>query len=155
MRGMGLCVDGGSDTSSTFIEVKSPFTFTIEDTSGYGKYERGGYAQQVKQPKELRFKSLAEASEDPEFVLTDFAKFDRPPQLHLGFRALDAFVAEHGGALPAAGSVSDAEEVVRLAKEANAAAADGALPTKPNRLLVSSTTPSGRFARKGTRGTPL
>lgn len=33
---------------------------------------------------------------EPEFVMTDFAKFDRPGQLHIGFQALHAFQKKHG-----------------------------------------------------------
>lgn len=32
---------------------------------------------------------------EPEFLLTDFAKFDRPGQLHVGFQALHAFEKKH------------------------------------------------------------
>lgn len=31
-------------------------------------------------------KSIKKALHDPEFLVTDFAKFDRPAQLHLGFQ---------------------------------------------------------------------
>jgi hypothetical protein len=38
--------------------------------------------------------------EDPgEFLLTDFAKMERSPLLHLGFQALDAFASKVGGVL--------------------------------------------------------
>ncbi len=42
-------------------------------------------------PKFIDFQSISAAFKDPEFVISDFAKFDRPQQLHLGFQALHAF----------------------------------------------------------------
>ena len=36
---------------------------------------------------------------DPEFVFTDFAKFERPGQLHVAFQALHTYV-ERNGRLP-------------------------------------------------------
>jgi ubiquitin-activating enzyme E1 len=47
--------------------------------------------QQVKMPKIIDFKSFTPSLKEPEFVMSDFAKFDRPQQLHLGFQALHAF----------------------------------------------------------------
>ena len=35
-------------------------------------------------------KSISESLVDPEHVFTDFAKFERPGQLHLAFQALHA-----------------------------------------------------------------
>lgn len=40
-------------------------------------------------------KSLSSSMAEPEFMLTDFAKFDRPGQLHVGFQALHAFEKKH------------------------------------------------------------
>lgn len=73
------------------ITVKGPYTFSIGDVSGLGTYTRGGMYQQVKMPKIIDFKSFTPALKDPEFIMSDFAKFDRPQQLHLGFQALHAF----------------------------------------------------------------
>jgi len=38
-------------------------------------------------------KSLRSAIPEPEMLITDFAKFDRPEQLHIGFQALHKFVS--------------------------------------------------------------
>lgn len=44
-----------------------------------------------------RFKTLAAALTDPgEFLLFDFAKFERPALLHVGFQAVDAFLVRAG-----------------------------------------------------------
>lgn len=69
-----------------------------EDSTAYSSYVSGGIATQVKESVVLSFRSLAESLKDPgEFLLTDFAKLERSPLLHIGFQALDAFTvrAEH------------------------------------------------------------
>lgn len=40
-------------------------------------------------------KSLSSSMAEPDFLMTDFAKFDRPGQLHLGFQAIHAFQKKH------------------------------------------------------------
>lgn len=40
-------------------------------------------------------KTYSSSMSEPEFLLTDFAKFDRPGQLHVGFQALHAFEKKH------------------------------------------------------------
>jgi ubiquitin-activating enzyme E1 len=52
---------------------------------------------------------------DPEYFITDFAKFDRLAALHYGFQALSAFRDKHGR-LPAPRSSVDADEVLAIAK---------------------------------------
>lgn len=54
----------------------------------------------------------------PEFLTSDYGKFDRPAQLNLGFQALHAFVEKHGS-LPPPHSDVDAEEVLRLTNDLN------------------------------------
>lgn len=52
-------------------------------------------------------------------MISDFAKFDRPGQLFIGFQALDAFAAANGGQLPKPRSTADADKVWKLAQEIN------------------------------------
>lgn len=68
-------------------------SFEVEaDTSGCGHYQRGGLVTQVKEPKTLQFQTLSEALKQPgDFLISDFAKMDRPPVLHVAFQALDEF----------------------------------------------------------------
>ncbi|KAH7134240.1 hypothetical protein EDB81DRAFT_94304 [Dactylonectria macrodidyma] len=73
------------------ITVKGPYTFSIGNVDGLGQYTRGGMYQQVKMPTVVNFKTFTTALKEPEFLISDFAKFDRPQQLHLGFQALHAF----------------------------------------------------------------
>ncbi|KAI4823490.1 hypothetical protein KUCAC02_012073 [Chaenocephalus aceratus] len=102
------------------IKVLGPYTFSICDTTGFMDYIRGGIVSQVKMPKKIAFKSISSSMAEPEFVLTDFAKFDRPGQLHVGFQAIHAFQKKHNH-LPAPWNKADGEEFLTLAKEVNAA----------------------------------
>ncbi|KAG6045528.1 hypothetical protein E4U39_002191 [Claviceps sp. Clav50 group G5] len=98
------------------ITVKGPYTFSIGDVSGLGQYKRGGMYQQVKMPTNIKFKSFSAALKEPEFVMSDFAKFDRPQQLHLGFQALQAFQILKGR-LPNPMDDDDAAVVLGAAKK--------------------------------------
>src|SRR5690348_9227840 len=55
----------------------------------FDDYIRGGVVTQVKMPLRLDFRSYEESLQAPEFVITDYAKFDKQGQLHLTFQALD------------------------------------------------------------------
>ena len=57
----------------------------------------------------------------PDLLISDFAKFDRPATLHLGFQALSAFV-EQNNCLPAPRHEADAEQVMKLVNELHSAA---------------------------------
>ncbi|XP_066144924.1 ubiquitin-like modifier-activating enzyme 1 [Euwallacea fornicatus] len=104
------------------IKVLGPYTFSIGDTSAFSKYQRGGIATQVKMPKELHFKPLKESLENPEFVITDYSKFEYPSQLHIAFSVLHSFVEKHGR-VPKAWSNEDAAEFLAIA-EANVNSGD-------------------------------
>ncbi|KEZ41026.1 Ubiquitin-activating enzyme E1 1 [Scedosporium apiospermum] len=98
------------------VTVRGPYNFSIGDVSGLGEYEKGGLWQQVKMPKIVGFKSIAEAQKDPEFVISDFAKFDRPHQLHIAFQALHKF-RKINQRLPRPLDDQDAAEFIKLAQE--------------------------------------
>ncbi|KAJ2933673.1 hypothetical protein H1R20_g3400, partial [Candolleomyces eurysporus] len=100
------------------ISVKGPYTFTIGDTSNLGDYKTGGIFTQVKMPKIVEFKSLRESLENPEYFVTDFAKFDRPATLHAGFQAVSEFESQHGRS-PRPKNEEDAALVLELAKKLN------------------------------------
>ncbi|KAK7102589.1 ubiquitin-like modifier-activating enzyme 1 [Littorina saxatilis] len=102
------------------IKVLGPYTFSIGDTSAYSDYISGGNAVQVKMPKTVNFKSMKAAMEAPEILPSDFAKFDRPGQLHIAFQALGVYLQKHG-ALPKPRCQADAEAFVKLVNEVNAA----------------------------------
>lgn len=102
------------------IRVLGPYTFSIGDTSKYSEYIRGGIVTQVKMPKTIHFKPLKESIKDPEFIITDFAKFDRPSQIHLAYITLHKFI-EQNGELPKPWNEEDADSFVSLAKSVVAA----------------------------------
>lgn len=110
-------MEGLNDAAPRKITVKGPYTFSIGDVSGLGEYKRGGLYQQVKMPKFLDFEPLSKQLKKPELMMSDFAKFDRPAQLHVGFQALHAFAEKHNGDFPRPHNDSDAAEVYALAQE--------------------------------------
>jgi len=65
------------------IQVVSPFTFKICDTTGFSAYTGNGTVDQVKVPREHTFKSWAEAVEEPlcppdnMLAIPDLGKFGR------------------------------------------------------------------------------
>ena len=105
------------------ITVKGPYTFSIGDVSGLGTYRGGGLWAQVKMPKFVNFEPLSEQLKTPELMISDYAKFDRPQQLHIGIQALHEFADFHEGAMPRPHEDDDALEVLgiatRLAKESH------------------------------------
>lgn len=110
-------MEGLNDSAPRKISVKGPYTFSIGDVSDLGQYKRGGLYTQVKMPKFLNFQPLSEQLKKPELMIADFAKFDRPAQLHAGFQALHKFAESHQGNLPRPHSDQDAAEVLKFAQE--------------------------------------
>jgi len=100
------------------ITVLGPYTFSIGDTTSYSDYIKGGYATQVKMPKKLNFKSFKNSLAEPEYLISDFGKFDRPSQLHLAFITFHKFVSVNGR-LPIPWNTDDANEFLKLAKSIN------------------------------------
>ncbi|KAJ5227257.1 uncharacterized protein N7469_007263 [Penicillium citrinum] len=114
-------MDGLNNSAPRKITVKGPYTFTIGDVSGLGTYQGGGLYTQVKMPKFIDFQPLEEQLKKPEFLVSDFAKFDRPQQLHIGIQALHKFAETHERQLPRPHNDTDAQEVLKIATELAAA----------------------------------
>ena len=116
-------VRGMSELNGVTAMVKNVKKHSFEldlDTSSFSPYVGGGIATQVKETKTLDFASYESALVNPgDFLLSDFAKMERSPQLHLAFGALDAYIAKNGVA-PAPGSDADAEKFVAEAEALNA-----------------------------------
>lgn len=110
-------MDTLNDGTPRKITVKGPYTFSIGDVSSMGQYKRGGLYQQVKMPKIMDFEPLSKQLQKPELLISDFAKFDRPGQLHVAFQALHKFAEQHNGGYPRPHNDSDAAEVLKLAQE--------------------------------------
>ena len=98
------------------VEVKGPYSFSIGDVSGLGQYKTGGLYTQVKMPKIINFQPLTEQLKKPELLTSDFAKFDRPAQLHVGFQALHEFAKCRKGQLPRPHNDGDAAIVFKYAQ---------------------------------------
>lgn len=109
-------MEGLNNSEPRKIETKGPYTFSIGDVSALGTYERGGLFTQVKMPKLIDFQPLEEQLKKPELMMSDFAKFDRPAQLHVGFQALHEFANHHNGQLPRPHNDEDAAEVFKYAQ---------------------------------------
>ncbi|GAM90106.1 hypothetical protein ANO11243_081460 [Dothideomycetidae sp. 11243] len=109
-------LDGLNDAAPRKITVKGPYTFSIGDVSSLGQYKRGGLYQQVKMPQFIDFEPLAQQLKKPDCLDSDFAKFDRPQQLHFGFQALHAFAESHKGTFPRPHNDEDAAEVFKHAQ---------------------------------------
>ena len=112
-------MEGLNDGTPRKITVKGPYTFSIGDVSGLGQYKRGGLYTQVKMPKILDFEPFSQQLKKPDLLMSDFAKFDRPAMLHVGFQALHMFAEKHGGEYPRPHNDADAAEVMKLAQELN------------------------------------
>lgn len=98
------------------VEVYGPFTFGIGDTSKYTDYENDGIFTQVKMPVDLKFKTLKESLKDPDILISDFAKEERPMQLHIAFQALSRFL-EIYKYTPAPRDAGDADKFLQLSKD--------------------------------------
>ncbi|KAF1992954.1 ubiquitin-activating enzyme E1 [Amniculicola lignicola CBS 123094] len=109
-------MDGLNGCDPMKIKVKGPYTFSIGDVSGLGQYKKGGQYTQVKMPKTLNFHPFSQQLKDPGHLISDFAKFDRPNQLHLGFQALHLFAEKNNGEYPRPHHEADATEVLKIAE---------------------------------------
>ncbi|XP_059490733.1 ubiquitin-like modifier-activating enzyme 1 [Neocloeon triangulifer] len=107
------------------IKVLGPYTFSIGDTTGLSHYTGGGVATQVKMPDKVDFLPFSKALGKPEFVMTDFGKFDSPPVLHAAFTALHKFV-KNNNRLPKPWNEADASSLLSLV-EGNLNEGDGKL----------------------------
>lgn len=109
-------MEGLNDCAPRKIEVKGPYTFSIGDVSGLGTYKKGGQYIQVKMPKIIDFEPFSRQLKKPELLVSDFAKFDRPQQLHVGIQALHKFAESHKGEMPRPHHEGDAKEVLQIAQ---------------------------------------
>ncbi|XP_037956761.1 ubiquitin-like modifier-activating enzyme 1 isoform X2 [Teleopsis dalmanni] len=97
------------------ISILGPYTFSIGDTSHFGEYISGGIVTQVKMPKIINFKPLEVAEKEPEFIDSDFAKFDHPMSLHVAFKVLHKYIKEIGSP-PRPWNDTDAQSFLQICK---------------------------------------
>ncbi|TGZ62433.1 hypothetical protein CRM22_007448 [Opisthorchis felineus] len=120
------------------VKVIGPDAFVIGDTSTLSEYLSGGVCTKVKMPQTLTFKPYAGAFSQPEFLVTDFTKFDRPSQIHLCFAALSDYAQKHKGAYPGTWNQSDAQEFIQCVRSLNTSLKDtGAFVSELDEHLCS------------------
>lgn len=138
----GENVNVGLDPNKEY-EIKStgPYTFELVnvDLSTFTMPATQGYITQVKKPVTLSFQSYKEALDHPkELMMSDFAKFDRPPMLHLLYKGLHTYMQSHDGKLPNVGSQEDAAELVSICKSLDSTAAeDDKIITEENEAKIT------------------
>ncbi|KAI8036386.1 hypothetical protein M5D96_010980 [Drosophila gunungcola] len=123
------------------ITVLGPYTFSIGDTSKFSEYKSGGVATQVKMPKTISFKPLAQATEEPEFLISDFAKLDTPATLHLAFNALTCYRKAHNGALPRPWNEEDANSFLEVCRASSSSELDEKLVLQFAKICSGNTCP--------------
>jgi ubiquitin-activating enzyme E1 len=118
------------------VNVTGPYTFEIQsrtgsvvtthkdsgvaDAIGAVQVNQQGYITQVKQPVTVSHTSYraAVAQANPDlFMISDFAKFDHPMVLHLGFRAVLQYIAENNGVYPIPGDTGAIAKVLDRAQQ--------------------------------------
>ncbi|KAI6654210.1 Ubiquitin-like modifier-activating enzyme 1 [Oopsacas minuta] len=109
-------MEGLNNSPPREVTVITPYSFSIGDTSELNEYTDRGVVTECKTPITVEFKSLRDSLKDPEFLISDFAKFDRPGHLLKAFQALDVFVAEKGE-LPRPYNKEDADVLLDLTKK--------------------------------------
>lgn len=106
------------------IKVTGPYSFTIEDTTGYDAYVREGIVSQVKVPFTMKFSSYGQSLVNPSppggecLATPDLAKFGRSEQLHFAVQAVNVYRERHGELPPIRDSAA-AAECVSIATELN------------------------------------
>ena len=105
------------------IKVLGPYTFSIGDTSDltkFSKYTAGGVVTEVKKAKKINFKSIKEANEKPEYVISDFVKMDDNDAIHLAFQAYHEFKKQTTRAFPKPWDREDSRIFSHIVDEINA-----------------------------------
>ena len=106
------------------IKVISPYSFSIGDTTQFGRYTRQGLAEQVKVPFPVKFTSLRDALEKPLAegdtsmidADLDFENMNKPYQYHFILKQVLRYHREHKK-LPALLSETDAQDFEKICEE--------------------------------------
>ena len=118
IRGMSELNFVPSNPVAYKVKVISPLSFSIDvDTTNYSGYQGpSGQYVQVKKKDIIDFKSFEESLKEPQTIISDFGKMDRPPQLHCFYQALLKFQKEEKR-LPLPYDETDAKKMIEIAKE--------------------------------------
>ncbi len=120
-------VEGLEENKQYEINSTGPYTFELVgvDLSGIElNPNQQGYITQVKRPVTLHFKTYEAALGESVDMLSDFAKFDRPPLLHVAYQALAAY-RDANGDYPTPGDAAAAQSVLDMAKSIDAEICEG------------------------------
>lgn len=114
VSGLNLPLPAGTETYK--VDVKDRYSFEISGLSGKitGRYEKGGYVNQVKQPVSVPFDSMSKSIVAPGMIAGDAFKLEAAPVLHIAFQALYAF-KDQNGHFPIPGNRQHAAAVYQLA----------------------------------------
>lgn len=131
----------GLETNKNYkVNVTGPYMFEIEgdgkDVTAAGEAQQG-YITQVKQPVTIAFETYEKRLADlGECMMSDFAKWDRPPLLHKAFQALEEYRSGNGGEYPTPGDVDACKKVVEIVSAAVAEAGEDALTGAQERIVL-------------------
>lgn len=120
-------VEGLEENKQYEINSTGPYTFELVGVDLTGielNPNQQGYITQVKRPVTLHFKTYETALGESVDMLSDFAKFDRPPLLHVAYQALAAY-RDANGDYPSPGDAAAAQSVLDIAKSINAEICEG------------------------------
>lgn len=92
------------------IEVVSPSSFNIGDTTSFTKYEGGGIFKQVKRTITSSHDSLVVQLSNPSILPADFGKLDNPIITHAAFIAVNDFCKQNER-FPKPGDADDEENL--------------------------------------------
>mmetsp|Transcript_8616 Transcript_8616/g.25519 ORF Transcript_8616/g.25519 Transcript_8616/m.25519 type:complete len:1052 (-) Transcript_8616:89-3244(-) len=132
----------GLETNKKYVvKVMGPYIFEIEGEAGKAITIAGeaqqGYITQVKQPVTIAFETYEKRLADlGECMMSDFAKFDRPPLLHKAFQALEEFRSGNAGEYPTPGDVDACKKVVDIVNTAIASVGEDTLTASQERIVL-------------------
>ena len=107
---------GGVNAEFT-VKCNDRYTFEIPSAGITGRYEKGGYVNQIKQPVTLSFETMSKSILSPGAIVGDAFKLEHAPVLHRAFSALYTFREQHGE-MPQPGNAQHAASVYQLARGA-------------------------------------
>lgn len=126
------------------IKVLGPYTFSIGDTTQYTKYLSGGIVTEIKKPKTINFKSIMEATDKPQYAISDFTKTDDSDTIHIAFQAYNEFLKQNG-TFPRPWDKNDGELFIKICRNINEKLSEPFLNLKNDLLYLFSSVSGGEI----------